>query len=433
MTRSLSSALAAPVIVALALLVTAMLALAPAPAAAQTPDYSATNCISSQQSGSAFHYTNTCSETILLAYCLISPGQPCESAGGYNQATVAAGGRATAYLSDSVTNLQAYACKATGELYWFDGDPYFGLKAGYRCRANQASLAKQQAADEFHGSYAGTHWSVQKLALGGSGNRDCTAILNHGALGLDAAGTQFTKERYGSGGVSSISWSGACDSDGLISGSGSLILYVFGTMTSEVKEFEAVADRGVLIGNARYYPSDYEEEPGDGVRFDQGCNNWNGVRPNSCDPARGVLLRQQYLAARGPAPKSAPQSAPRPAATTSARPSKPVAAVPAKPAGPVAIDIPPSETGTLNGQQNAAAADWLKKDNEAKRIQAEKVADFERKQAEFNRQQAEYQRQQDAYRAATAAHQAEVARIARANADIDACNKGDRSRCPTPN
>lgn len=292
--------------------------------------------------------------------------------------------------------------------------------AGALAMALMVPPAAAQDDDAYYGPYAGTSWSLKTVK---NGTGECMMIVNHGAMGLDAAGTNVVKERYGSGGVVLIEWIGSCDANRLISGDGTL--YIDLDFTS--KRFVGTADRGVLNGAVAYnadYDIDADEygelDPDQPVSFTNGCNNWGGARPNSCDPAQADRLRNQYLASRSVPVASKPAP-------------KPVTGAPAKPAGPVAIDIPPSETGTLNGQQNAAAADWLKKDSEAKRIQAEKVADFERKQAEFNRQQADYQRQQADYHAALAAHQAEVDRIARANADIDACNKGDRSRCPAPN
>lgn len=282
-----------------------------------------------------------------------------------------------------------------------------------------AAAAQGSTDDAYFGPYAGTSWSLKKVKVR---TGECTMIVNHGAMGLDAAGTNIVKERYGSGGVQLFEWTGACDANGLIGGSGTLYIDLDATGDYYTKRFIGTADRGVLNGPVSYNPyydieaAEYDElDPDQPVTFVNGCNNWNGKRPGGCDTRRADRLRGEYLG------------------SVSAPAAKPATATPAKPAGPVAVAIPPSETGKLNEQQNAAAAAWLKADIEAKRIQAEKVADFERKQAEFNRQQAEYQRQQDAYRAATAAHQAEVARIARANADIDACNKGDRSRCPTPN
>lgn len=247
------------------------------------------------------------------------------------------------------------------------------------------AAAQTAEQNDYYGPYAGASWSKRKLLLESGG--ECTAIINHGALGLDAAGTNFVKERNEGGSLRDMMWSGTCDANKLISGSGILVFDIVGTADILLKGFEGTADRGILDGYAIYYPSDYEEEPGIDVRFVAGCNNWNGKRPNSCDAARGVTLRDQYLAS------------------------------------------PPSQAATLNAQQNAAAAAWLKADTEAKRVQAQKVADFERKQAEFNRQQAEYLQQQEDYKAALAAQQAEVARITKANADAQACYKGDKSRC----
>ena len=288
------------------------------------------------------------------------------------------------------------------------------------------AVAQSGTDDAFAGPYAGASWSLKKVK---NGTGQCMMIVNHGAMGLDAAGTKTVKERYGSGGVALIEWKGGCNADGLISGPGTLYIDLDETGDFFSKRFIGTADRGVLngpVGYNAYYDVDADEydelDPDQPVTFVNGCNSWNGKQPSSCDAGQSDRLRGQHMASRGGS-----TARPAPAAT------KPVAATPAKPAGPVAVDIPPSETGHLNEEQNAAAAAWLKADTEARRIQAEKVADFERKQADFNKKQADYEKQQADYRAAVAAHQAEVARVARANADIDACNKGDRSRCPAPN
>jgi hypothetical protein len=290
--------------------------------------------------------------------------------------------------------------------------------------------AAAQADDANFGPYAGTSWSLQTVK---NGTGQCIMIANHGGMGLDRAGTKFVKERYGSGGVVLIEWSGACDANGLISGKGTLYIDLDATGDYYSKRFIGTADRGVFNGPVSYnayYDVDMDEygelDPDQPVTFVNGCNNWAGARASNCDTKQADRLRSDYLAGRGTAAKPAVPVAPKPA-------PKPVAATPAKPSGPVPVELPPSQTGALNEQQNAAAAAWLKADTEAKRIQAEKVADFERKKAEFDRKQAEYEQQQADYRAATAAYQAEVARVAKANADIEACNKGDRSRCPTPN
>lgn len=407
-----SPALSGAFAFALALLFAAMLAFAPAPAAAQTySEYQADDCVAGQQSGANFVYRNNCSESVIVAYCAATAGQTCAYSGAYTQVVIGAGSSATAYPPQGTTSLSRSACKARGELYWVDFAPGSGGNSGWRCRANAASAAAQTAKNRHYGAYAGTTWTTRKVQLSHPRTGECTAILNHGALGLDPTGRQFTKERYGSGDLSAIVWSGACDANGLITGSGFLSLYVIGTVDNLLKEYEASADRGILTGNARYFESEDEDDPGEGVRFVAGCNDWNGARDGSCDGARGNTLRQQYLAARGGA-------SPRPAAP------KPIVANPATP-----VAEAPSESAALNAQQNAAAAAWLKADTEARRIQAEKVAEFERKQADFKRQQEDYARQQAEYEAALAAQQAEVARVQKANADAQACYQGDKTRC----
>ena len=308
--------------------------------------------------------------------------------------------------------------------------PAFAPRLAMLCAAllamPAATAAQSVTDDAYSGPYAGASWSLKKVSNGAG---TCMMIVNHGAMGLDAAGTNIVMERDGSGGVTMIDWAGGCDPDGLISGRGTLFIDLDETGSYLSKRFIGTADRGVLNGPVDYNPyydielDDYGElDPDQPVTFVNGCNNWNGKRPNGCDARRADRLRSDYMASRG-APATKPVAA-KPAAP------KPVAA---KPAGPVAVAIPPSETNTLNDQQNAAAAAWLKADTEAKRVQAQKVADFERKQAEFNRQQTEYARQQEEYKAALAAQQAEVARIAKANADAQACYAGDKSRCNQAN
>ena len=84
-------------------------------------------------------------------------------------------------------------------------------------------------------------------------------------------------------------------------------LYIDLDFTS--KRFVGTADRGVLNGAAAYnadYDIDADEygelDPDQPVSFTNGCNNWAGARPNSCDPAQANRLRNQYLASRGAAP-----------------------------------------------------------------------------------------------------------------------------------
>ncbi|MDO9369609.1 MAG: cell envelope integrity protein TolA [Sphingopyxis sp.] len=302
--------------------------------------------------------------------------------------------------------------------------PAFAPPLAILCAALLAMPAATAAQGVTGDAYAGASWSLKRVL---SANGTCTMIVNHGAMGLDAAGTHIVKESDGSGGVTSIEWSGNCNADGLINGRGTLFIDLDETGDYLSKRFIGTADRGVLTGAVGYHPYyDIEADeygalgPDQPVTFVNGCNNWNGKWTDGCDTRRADRLRRDYMASR-----SAPAA--KPAAP------KPVAATPTKPAGPVAVAIPPSETNTLNDQQNAAAAAWLKADTEAKRVQAQKVADFERKQAEFNRQQTEYARQQEEYRAALAAQQAEVARIAKANADAQACYAGDKSRCNQAN
>jgi hypothetical protein len=291
---------------------------------------------------------------------------------------------------------------------------------GGACALAAGLLAISAAAQgSSYGPYAGTSWSLKKVK---TGTGECTMIVNHGSMGLDRAGTSIAKESDASGGVVLIEWTGTCDANGLIGGRGTLYIDLDAAGSYFSKRFVGTAVRGALDGAVSYngyYDVDADEygelDPDQAVTFANGCNNWAGAAPGNCDTGQAARLRTQYLASRTPASKPA-AAAPK--------------AAPVKPAGPVAIDIAPSATRSLNQEQNSAAAAWLKSDAEAKRIQAEKVADFERKKADFDRAQGDYQRQQAEYQAALAAHKAETDRIAARNADIEACNRGDKARCP---
>ena len=303
---------------------------------------------------------------------------------------------------------------------------------GVVCTLVTASLAPVASAQAQSAPYAAASWSTKKVR---SGTGECTMIVNHGAMGLDAAGTKTVREAYASGNVVLIEWKGSCNSEGLINGRGTLYIDLDGTGDYYSKRFIGTADRGVFNGPISYNGyydvelDEYDElDPDQPLTFVNGCNNWAGSQANSCDTAQAAKIRSRHVARLGS--PTAPTSTPAP---------KPVAASPTKPTGPVPVAVPPSQTGSLNREQNATASAWLKSDDEAKRQHAEQVADYERKQAEFNRQQAEYQRQQAEharqqadYKAALAAQQAEVARVEKHNADVRACNAGDRSRCPKP-
>ena len=131
------------------------------------------------------------------------------------------------------------------------------------------AAAQTAEQNDYYGPYAGASWSKRKLLLESGG--ECTAIINHGALGLDAAGTNFVKERNEGGSLRDMMWSGTCDANKLISGSGILVFDIIGTPDILLKGFEGTADRGILDGYAIYYPNDDEEEPGIDVRFVAGC------------------------------------------------------------------------------------------------------------------------------------------------------------------
>ena len=247
----------------------------------------ADTCLSGRQVDRGYTYDNTCNQPITLKYCARTPYQDCTAEAQFVATQIAAYGSTTFSVPDGTDSIRRSACTAREEHYWLKADAYFGVEGRYRCRANAAATAEFQLKSEV--------WRARSVELSSPRTAKCAAVINHGAMGLDADGSRFIKELLG-GSVSRIQWSGACDVDDLISGGGTLSFILFDSFETWVTEFIGTADRGLLVGAARYYPygSDSEPEP---IFFDNGCNNWNGARANTCDPAAGLVERQRYLAA----------------------------------------------------------------------------------------------------------------------------------------
>ena len=252
----------------------------------------ADTCLSGRQVDRGYTYDNTCNQPITLKYCARTPYQDCTAEAQFVATQIAAYGSTTFSVPDGTDSIRRSACTAREEHYWLKADAFFGVEGRYRCRPNAAATAEFQLKSEV--------WRARPVELSSPRTAKCTAVINHGAMGLDADGSRFIKELL-RGGVSRIQWSGACDVDGLISGGGTLSFILFDSFETWVSEFIGTADRGLLVGAARYYAygSDSEPEP---IFFDNGCNNWNGARANTCDPAAGLVERQRYLAASAPAP-----------------------------------------------------------------------------------------------------------------------------------
>jgi formylglycine-generating enzyme required for sulfatase activity len=263
------------------------------PAQAQASEsLDAETCLSGRQVDRGYTYDNTCNQPITLKYCARTPYQDCQAETQFVATQIAAYGSTTFSVPDGTNSIRRSACTAREEHYWLKADAFFGVEGRYRCRPNAAATAEFQLKSEV--------WRARPVELSSPRTSKCMAVINHGAMGLDADGSRFIQELVG-GSVSRIQWSGACDADGLISGGGTLSFILFDSFETWVTEFIGTADRGLLVGAARYYAygSDSEPEP---IFFDNGCNNWNGARANTCDPAAGLVERQRYLAALAPAP-----------------------------------------------------------------------------------------------------------------------------------
>ena len=260
------------------------------PAQAQASEsLDANTCLTGRQVGNSYVYDNVCSQPIVVKYCTITPYQDCQKDTHFVATPVAANSSMTIYPPVETTSLTKYACTAREEHYWLNADAFFGVEGRYRCRPNAATMAEFQLKSEV--------WRARPVQLSSPRTANCTAVINHGALGLDADGSSFIQERLG-GRVSRIQWSGACDVDGLISGRGTLSITVFDSFETWVMVFIGTADRGLLVGDAGYGRDNGQDEvQAKPIYFNNGCNNWNGARANTCDPAAGLVERQRYLAA----------------------------------------------------------------------------------------------------------------------------------------
>jgi formylglycine-generating enzyme required for sulfatase activity len=260
------------------------------PAQAQASEnLEADTCLSGRQVDRGYTYDNTCNQPITVKYCARTPYQDCTAEAQFVATQIAAYGSATFSVPDGTNSISRSACTAREEHYWLKADAFFGVEGRYRCRPNAATTAEFQLKSEV--------WRARPVELSSPRTAKCTAVINHGALGLDADGSSFIQERLG-GRVSRIQWSGACDVDGLISGRGTLSITVFDSFETWVMVFIGTADRGLLVGDAGYGRDNGEDEvQAKPIFFNSGCNNWNGARPNTCDPAAGLVERQRYLAA----------------------------------------------------------------------------------------------------------------------------------------
>jgi len=269
------------------------------PAQAQAGEsLDANTCLSGRQVGNSYVFGNVCSQPIVVKYCTKTPYQDCQKETHFVATPVAANSSMTIYPPVETTSLANYACTAREEHYWLKADAFFGVEGRYSCRPNAATMAEFQLKSEV--------WRARPVQLSSPRTANCTAVINHGALGLDADGSSFIQERLG-GRVSRIQWSGACDVDGLISGRGTLSITVFDSFETWVMVFIGTADRGLLVGDAGYGRDNGQDEvQAKPIFFNSGCNNWNGARPNTCDPAAGLVERQRYLAASA---ASAPSTA----------------------------------------------------------------------------------------------------------------------------
>jgi formylglycine-generating enzyme required for sulfatase activity len=268
------------------------------PAQAQASEsLDAETCLSGRQVDRGYTYDNTCNQPITLKYCARTPYQDCQAETQFVATQIAAYGSTTFSVPDGTNSIRRSACTARGEHYWLKADAFFGVEGRYRCLPNAAATAEIRLANENFGPYEAGIWRARPVQLSSPRTAECIAVINHGAMGLDADGSSFVKERYLDGIVLRIHWSGACDADGLISGSGTLSVIVIGAVDILERNFIGTADRGLLVGAAGYDRDSGGDDPPEPIFFDNGCNNWNGARPNTCDPAAGLAARQRYLAA----------------------------------------------------------------------------------------------------------------------------------------
>lgn len=150
---------------------------------------------------------------------------------------------------------------------------------------------------------------------------NCKMVTNLGSFRLNSTGNM------GEGDVFPIvltEWTGGCDANGLITGSGRVRFYSYvEDFTNFFAEYAGFARSGMLEGpikgsggsaldsnaygpSAKYEVSAWEIDPSFGPpRFEGGCLR-DEFEEEGCDPTLGQELRQQYLKKRGLAPVAAP-------------------------------------------------------------------------------------------------------------------------------
>ena len=260
------------------------------PAHAQTSEnFDADHCLVHRQVGSASVYDNVCSQPVVVKYCPRTPDQHCQKDADFTATQMAANSSMTVYVPVETIGLARRACTERGE-------PVInGWTSLLECRPNASTKAEMLNAFLYFGPYEAAVWNARAVNLSAPGVGNCTAVINHGAMGLDASGARFVKEKELSGAVSQVKWSGACDGDGLISGAGTLSIIVD---SAPERKFIGQADSGVLVGESIYdsgFGAVSPDFPLEKIRFDNGCNDWNGVRPNSCNASVGAVVRERFL------------------------------------------------------------------------------------------------------------------------------------------
>lgn len=285
---------------------------APGGTMAQVSDLNADSCIRTTANAGYMTVTNTCSEPVKVKYCKRPlSGQGCASANLFAETSVAPG----SYFNVSDPNgfyLRWFACKTGADFYERPYDPFFDneRQVRYLCTPSAATIAARQAADEEYGPLHADVWSVREVsAVTPSGKRTCKMAMNHGAFGLDPAGSQFTKRRYPEPGPFQLYWRGACDHAGWIDGPGKLGLQSIDDYEGEVARhiYSGRAVRGRLTGPTSYtriysycdygeacdpFTPTNDDELGIklNLTFVDGCNNWKRSAPSRCVAARGLAL-----------------------------------------------------------------------------------------------------------------------------------------------
>lgn len=141
--------------------------------------------------------------------------------------------------------------------------------------------------------FEGKGWRIVKVGK-------CTALLDIVSFNLNPSVFGSTEV------VTSVSWTGACDAEGLITGRGKVIVDTLepGSNRRWRQAYEGTARSGIMVGRVQIWKY-FADKPGQAFTLDPGTLEANGrtiyvydfeggCYVVACEPQDGIKLREQY-------------------------------------------------------------------------------------------------------------------------------------------